>query len=231
MLLDLRQRFKRINDRYKRDRIARERPYGVIFWKSNRLGRDSIESTNIKTDLRLRGLSIVERITSANMGNAAMDALIEAFQQWQDEMLLDEISNNAKRGMAELVTMRDTDPGFRALTPDWEPTGSYLGLMPGTLPMGFKGERIVIGARDRVHKRSGGEKHTAQRMVPNHEDQIWERCRLAWGVRRDGAGIKAIMDEPSYLGRWRATITSSQTKFTRAISNTVASSSKASFLP
>src|SRR5690348_9719321 len=35
MLLDLHQRFKRINDRYRRERITQERPFGVIFWKSN----------------------------------------------------------------------------------------------------------------------------------------------------------------------------------------------------
>lgn len=194
MLLDIRQRFKRINDRYKRDRLSHERPFGVIFWKSNRLGRDSIESTNIKTDLRLRGITIVELITSANTGNAAIDALIEAFQQWQDEMLLDEISNNAKRGLADLVTLTDTDPRFRELNPDWETTGNYLGIMPGTLPMGFKAERISISVRSRLHKKAGGEKHTAQRMVPNHDDQIWERCRLAWEMRMQGASIKTIME-------------------------------------
>jgi DNA invertase Pin-like site-specific DNA recombinase len=58
MLFDLRRRFKHINDRYKREKASREKPFGVIFWKSNRLGRDSIEATNIKTDLRLRGITI-----------------------------------------------------------------------------------------------------------------------------------------------------------------------------
>jgi DNA invertase Pin-like site-specific DNA recombinase len=82
MLSDLRRRFKHINDRYKREKASREKPFGVIFWKSNRLGRDSIEATNIKTDLRLRSITIIDLITSANTGNAAIDALIEAFQQW-----------------------------------------------------------------------------------------------------------------------------------------------------
>ncbi len=83
----MRSRFKRINDRYKREKFTQERPFGVIFWKSNRLGRDSIDATNIKTDLRLRGITIIDLITSANTGNAAIDSLIEAFQQWQDEQL------------------------------------------------------------------------------------------------------------------------------------------------
>jgi DNA invertase Pin-like site-specific DNA recombinase len=79
LLSDLRRRFKHVNDRYKREKAAREKPFGVIFWKSNRLGRDSIEATNIKTDLRLRGITIIDLVTSANTGNAAVDALIEAF--------------------------------------------------------------------------------------------------------------------------------------------------------
>ncbi len=79
MLTDLRRRFKNINDRYKREKSRRENPFGVIFWKCNRLGRDSIETTNIKTDLRLRAITIVDLVTSTNTGNAAVDALIEAF--------------------------------------------------------------------------------------------------------------------------------------------------------
>ncbi len=88
LLYDLRTGFKRINDRYRREKAVAENPFGVIFWKSNRLGRDSIEAMNIKTDLRLRGLTIVDLLTSANTGNPGIDALIEAFQSWQDEQLL-----------------------------------------------------------------------------------------------------------------------------------------------
>lgn len=80
MLFDLRRRFKTIHDRKKRNRRTEENPFGVVFWKSNRLGRDSIEATNIKTDLRLRGITLIDLMTSANTGNAAVDALIEAFQ-------------------------------------------------------------------------------------------------------------------------------------------------------
>jgi DNA invertase Pin-like site-specific DNA recombinase len=118
MLSAMRRRFKHINDRYKREKASRENPFGVIFWKSNRLGRDSIEATSIKTDLRLRGITIVDLVTSANTGNAAVDALIEAFQQWKDEQDLEEISQNAKRGLAQLVGTRDNDPEFLRHNPD-----------------------------------------------------------------------------------------------------------------
>jgi hypothetical protein len=139
LLSGLRRRFRHINDRYKREKASHENPFGVIFWKSNRLGRDSIEATNIKTDLRLRGITIVDLVTSANTGNAAVDALIEAFQQWKDEQYLEEISQNAKRGLAQLVGTRDNDPKFLRYNPDWECTGGYLGIRPGGAPTGFKG--------------------------------------------------------------------------------------------
>lgn len=190
LLSDLRRRFKHVNDRYKREKAAREKPFGVIFWKSNRLGRDSIEATNIKTNLRLRGITIVDLVTSANTGNAAVDALIESFQQWQDEQALDEISQNAKRGLAQLVGTRDTDPEFLQYNPDWESTGAYLGVMPGGVPRGFKGERIQVGVYSRKKGRTAGEPRIVQRIIPDPD--MWNRCRLAWEMRHSGASYGEI---------------------------------------
>jgi len=203
MLLNLRQRFRTINDRYKREKIAAESPFGVIFWKSNRLGRDSIEATHIKTDLRLRGITLIDLVTSANTGNTAIDALIEAFQQWQDEQTLDEISQNAKRGLAQLVATRDNDPEFLKYNPDWPSTGGYLGVMPGAVPRGFKAERIQIGVFKRKKGRNAGEARIVQRIVPDPE--MWDRCLLAWKMRREGASYgevhaatKLFRNAPSY---------------------------------
>ncbi len=190
MLFDLRHRFALIHDRYKREKVTHESPFGVIFWKSNRLGRDSIEATNIKTDLRLRSLTIIDLVTSANTGNAAIDALIEAFQQWQDEQALDEISQNAKRGLAQLVGTRDNDSEFLKYNPDWKSTGAYLGLKPGRIPRGFKGERIQIGVYKRKKGRNSGETRIVQRIVPDPE--LWDRCYLAWEMRHSGASFGEI---------------------------------------
>lgn len=191
MLSELRRRFKHVGDRYKRERIAREKPFGVIFWKSNRLGRDSIEATNIKTDLRLRGITLIDLVTSANTGNAAIDALIEAFQQWQDEQALDEISSNAKRGLAQLVSTRDTDPEFLKYNPGWISTGAYLGIMPGGVPTGFKGQRVQIGVYKRKKGRVAGDARIVQRIVPDPE--TWNRCYLAWEMRHGGASYDEIL--------------------------------------
>lgn len=190
MLLDLRRQFKRINDRYKRERLVKERPFGVVFWKSNRLGRDSIEATNIKTDLRLRGITIIDLVTSANTGNAAMDALIEAFQSWQDEQLLDEISDNAKRGLADLVSKRDDDPEFLKYNPGWKSTGGYIGLTPAPPPMGFKRESLQIGIFHRKKGRAAGTPRIMNRLVP--DPATWDRCYLAWKMRHEGSQIGDI---------------------------------------
>jgi hypothetical protein len=46
-------------------------------------------------------------------GDAKMDVFLEVFQQFQDEKLLEEISDNSRRGLAELVSLRDNDPFFQ----------------------------------------------------------------------------------------------------------------------
>ncbi len=190
MMYDLHRQFKRINDRYKREKITKEQPFGVIFWKSNRLGRDAIESTNIKTDLKLRGITIVDLVTSANTGNAGINALIEAFQSWQDEQLLDEISQNVKRGEAQLVGTRDNDPEFLQHNPGWPSTGGYLGVTPGRVPMGFIKEDIQIGVHKRRKGRAAGEPRIVGRLVPDPE--TWDRCYRAWEMRHNKEGFAEI---------------------------------------
>jgi DNA invertase Pin-like site-specific DNA recombinase len=197
MLADLRPRFPHIHDRYRRDRQTRENPFGVIFWKSNRLGRDQIETQFTKTDLRMRGITIIDLVTRGDTGDPGLDTLIEAFYQWQDQNLLDEISENVRRGLADVVGLRDNDPEFRRHNPDW-PTheGRYLGIMPGRLPTGFRGESIQIGHRRKKRKEGTGsyEPHIVQRAVPDVESGLWDRCYLAWKMRHEGAPIKAIME-------------------------------------
>lgn len=195
LLLDVAARFKQIRNLEKRNKHAAKHPFGLILWKSNRLGRDTIETTHIKSDLRLRGITIVPLVAGIETGDPAMDALFEMFQAAQDEKMLQEQSDNTRRGLSDIVTLRDNDPAFRAVNPDWHTNdGRYLGVMPGPLPTGFKAERILIDLRDRKGVKRGGERHTVQRMIPNHEDQLWERCKLAWQMRHEGAGIKQIMD-------------------------------------
>lgn len=194
MLSDLAGRFAFIRNLAKRNQYMAKHPFGVLTWKSSRLGRDSIENTHNKADLRLRGLTIVSMIASIETGDPALNAMIESVQQLQDEKLLQEQSDNTKRGLSDVVTLRDNDPAFRSLNPDW-PTndGRYLGIHPGTLPTGFKGEQIAIDMRERKGRLRGGEKHYVQRMIPDRDNGLWERCYLAWQMRHEEKPIKKIM--------------------------------------
>ncbi len=192
MMTDLRQRFSVVYDPTKRDQRAKEKPFGILCWKSNRLGRDLLHTRHVKSDLRLRGLTIVSLVPIVETGNSGLDALIETFYEYQDQQLLQEISDNARRGLAQLVSLRDTDPEFQIHNPNWVSTGAYLGIMPGGIPVGFKSERITVGVYKRKHGKSGGEPRIVQRIVPDPE--LWERCRLAWQMRHGGASIRDIMD-------------------------------------
>ncbi|MCC7208173.1 MAG: recombinase family protein [Anaerolineae bacterium] len=194
MLTTLRTQFRQINDRTKRRKHSQNAPFGVIFWKSNRLGRDSIETRFIKADLRLRTITIID-LNRTSTGDTGADAVLEAFHEWQDETFLDDAGENASRGLASIVGMRDNDAEFRRHNPEW-PTndGRYLGIRPGIPPKGFHGESIKIGIRERKRRRGvESEAHIVQRIVPDKESGLWARCRLAWEMRREGKGIAEIM--------------------------------------
>jgi len=192
MMTNLRRRFPVIYDPAKRSQRAKEKPFGLLCWKSNRLGRDLIHTRHVKSDLRLRGITIVSLVSTFETGNPVLDALVESFFEFQDEELLREISGNARRGLAQLVTLRDTDAEFRAHNPDWKVTGDYLGILPGGVPTGFKPERIVVGIYKRKNGKRSGELREVQRIVP--DPKLWDRCYLAWQMRHDGASIRDIME-------------------------------------
>jgi len=106
--------------------------------------------------------------------------VLEAFQEWQDETFLDDSGQNASPGLAQIVSLRDNDPGFRQYNPNW-PTndGRYLGIFPGIPPTGFAGEAIQIGVHERKHRKGITEARYVQRLVRDHINQLWERCHLA----------------------------------------------------
>jgi hypothetical protein len=192
------------------------------------LGQSHDFQSNIMFDLRLRGITIIDLMTSANTGNVAIDALIEAFQQWQDEQALDEISQNAKRGLAQLVGTRDNDPEFLKYNPEWKSTGAYLGVMPGGVPTGFKGERIQVGIYNRKKGHTAGEPRIVQRIIPDPD--MWDRCYLAWEMRHSGALAQSTRQH-AYSRTSMATTASSQTPFTLAIWNTGVSSTRILYPP
>lgn len=172
MLSDIAAQHARIGDIHKRERHMAKNPRGVIVFKSNRLGRDSIETSLTKSDLRVRGVTIIELMPTIITGDATVDAILEAVQLAQDEKLLRQISTDSKRGLAELVGIRDTDAEFRRHNPDWPTSdGRYIGIMPGP-PHGFAKQPVTVGQNNR---KRGGEKRVAQRLIP-HPDE-WTRAQ------------------------------------------------------
>ncbi|MHB8628117.1 MAG: recombinase zinc ribbon domain-containing protein [Aggregatilineales bacterium] len=89
--------------------------------------------------------------------------------------------------------MRDNDPGFRQYNPGW-PTndGRYLSIFPGMPPTGFVGETLQIGVHERKRRKGISEARYVQRIVPDHSNQLWERCQLAWKMRHQKETISKI---------------------------------------
>jgi hypothetical protein len=71
--------------------------------------------------------------------------MLEMFTRFKDEQFIEDLSKNVKRGLADIVGLRDTDPYFRLYNPDWPLTGGYLSIFPGKPPNGFVGQTIQIG--------------------------------------------------------------------------------------
>lgn len=175
----------RIGDRARREKKRVTQPYGVIFYESSRLGRDDLDTEDIRNDLALRAVTVID-LTTPSTGVPIADRIMQIMRAHHDALWLDDISKGAKRGLAQLVSLRDTDAEFLACNPGWQATGAYLGIHPGTVPRGFRGEKIAVG----VNKRTG-ETRVVQRIVPDVGGQ-WERARLAWEMRQRGEGLKAI---------------------------------------
>jgi DNA invertase Pin-like site-specific DNA recombinase len=176
MLLLARETFPEIHDRRRRQDVTRQLRHGVIFWSFSRLGRDSIESVAIRSNLRMRGLIITSLSDDILTGNATLDPILEALLDFKNELDLEVIGRDVKRGLHSSVSLRDTDAEFLRHNPGWEATGRYLGVMPGrAAPRGYKFEQITIGTR------RDGRVRVVQRLIPDPE--AWDRAFLAWRMR------------------------------------------------
>jgi len=135
---------------------------GVIIWKFSRFARDIDDAQFYKADLRRRGYQIL------SMKDQVPDGLdgrfFEAAIDWMNARFLDDLSTDVKRGLRHLV--------------------SEYGGVPGTPPRGFKREIVNIG----THR--NGKPHTISRWVPDPE--TWERAKLAWKMREQGASYNDI---------------------------------------
>lgn len=142
---------------------------GLLIWKLNRLGRNLNDAQFYKADLRRRGyviISLADDIPDGDLG-----PVFEAVLDWKSERDLKDISSDAKRGLAALVTTQKAD-------------GSYEGFAPGSPPRGYKRQRVTIGVK------RNGDPRQVSRWIP--DPKYWARAQKAWAMRAAGASLAAI---------------------------------------
>ncbi len=147
-----------------------EKVQGILIWKSNRFGRDLNDAQFFKADIRRRGyviISLADNIPEAGDLTPVFETLLD----WKAQRDLYDISSDAKRGLAALVTSKNSE-------------GAYESFAPGTPPRCFKRVQVQIG-----NKRNG-QPRIVSRWVP--DKTIWKRGQKAWALRAAGASLAAV---------------------------------------
>jgi site-specific DNA recombinase len=150
-----------------------EAPDGILFWDVRRLGRDQLDNSFIKADLRRRGYTLI--FLSDDIPDVGdFTPVIEAFLDWKAEQDLKDIGKDAQRGL------RDTAR-----------KGAHPGGFP---PRGYKAERVLIGT-----KRNGKPRY-APRWIP--DPATAHLARKAWAMRAAGASYLEVQEATGlYEGR------------------------------
>jgi site-specific DNA recombinase len=138
---------------------------GILVWRSNRFGRNIDDTQYFKSDLRRRGY-IVHSITD-NIPEGPMGKLIEFALDWKDEIFSAQLSEDVKRGLADLVKIH--------------------GAVPGVPPRGFLRVPLTIGAR------RDGQPHIVHRWQP--DPQLIPTIQRAFEMRARGSTLRQIGDE------------------------------------
>ena len=193
LVSDVQRHYARIPNVYVRERLSQTPRCVIIVWKLGRLSRDPELVNYIRADFALRGVVFLELSEPPPSGLKMADEINFLIKRFSDYHLLKQISEDAKRGQAQNISKRDTDPDFRRYNPTW-PTqdGRYLSIADGKPPVGFKGEQVRIGTHTRLRTLKGAEQeaHFVQRLVP--DETLWARCRLAWDLRQTGHSLRHI---------------------------------------
>ena len=137
---------------------------GVLIWRTNRFGRNINDSQFYKADLRRRGF-IVHSLKD-NIPEGSAGQLIEFALDWKDQIFIEQLSEDVKRGLRQLVQV--------------------YGCVPGIPPRGYKREKVVIG------KRRDGSDHIGHRWVPDRE--MVPLIRRAFQMRAKGSPVREISE-------------------------------------
>ena len=136
---------------------------GIIIWRTNRFGRNINDSQYYKADLRRRGF-IVHSIKD-NIPEGSAGQLIEFALDWKDQVFIEQLSEDVKRGLRQFVEI--------------------YGCVPGRPPRGFMREPVNIG------KRRDGTDHIGHRWVP--DPTLTPLVQRAFEMRARGETIPKII--------------------------------------
>lgn len=142
--------------------LAGAKEAGLILWSFARFARNDIDATIYKSQLRKAGYQIYSM--SDNLPEGIYGRLVEYILDFNNALFRESLSKEVKRGLRHLVR--------------------EFGAMPGTPPLGFKREEIVIG------QKRNGESRTASKWVIDEE--LAARIRMAWQMRAAGASYNVI---------------------------------------
>lgn len=154
-------------------RQQNKRVDGILYWDLKRFARNQTDSMFFEADLERRGYRLIS--LSDDIPDTTFAPVIKAFLRWKAEQDLRDISKDSKRGLHDIVSMRDAE-------------GNYLGLFPGKPPTCF-----ITVPHDTGLTRNNGTPRIVQRLVP--DPATWELGKLAWQMRARGISYRDIHDE------------------------------------
>jgi len=139
-------------------------PAGILYWATNRLGRDEDDAAFYRALIRRKG--IVLHSLTQDIPAGPISRIIEAIIDHSDAEKSRQDSVAVKRGLAALSK-----------------SGFAVGGFP---PRGYLAEPVTIGTwRD-------GKPHVVKRWVPDPD--YWELCKTAWEMRARGCSLAEIRD-------------------------------------
>jgi site-specific DNA recombinase len=163
-----------------RKRRDPEAPAGLLFWDLKRFARSEDDGAYFSADLRRRGYVLISLSDQIPAGGAA--PVFEAMLRWKAQQDLADLSKDVRRGIHALIATRGPD-------------GRYLGVRPGKVAVGFRGERVPIGMT------RAGRPRLATRWVPD-KGGTWEKVRRAFEMRAAGCSYREIHEALGLFGKF-----------------------------